>query len=125
MVLFTGAPFASDLTTTVLRLVTAVLDTGATARVWACGYATTLTQRSLGRRKPANLRDWDRGYPSTAGIVGDLLRSYGGRLTWEVCRFCSEDRGAVGHIDEVRVRSPLRMGALVAAAATVVYIGGA
>ncbi|MBF6216470.1 hypothetical protein IU487_36465, partial [Nocardia puris] len=39
-----GAPHASDLITTALRMVQALLEQGGRVQVWTCGYATTLTQ---------------------------------------------------------------------------------
>jgi sulfur relay (sulfurtransferase) complex TusBCD TusD component (DsrE family) len=125
MLLLTGAPYASDLVTTALRLLDAVLAKGGTVRVWACGYATMLTQCSLGEVKPGNMRELGRDYPSTASVVRRMLADYRGQLAWDVCRFCSEERGATGHIDEVRVRSPLKIGKLAGAATKVLYIGGA
>lgn len=125
LLFLTGPPHASDLVTTVLRLADAILRQGGTVRVWACGYATLLTQRSLGENKPANMRAWREVYPTTATIVARLLADYQGRLTWDVCRFCSDERGACGHIPQVRVRSPLRLGEVMSAVPKVLYLGGA
>jgi len=125
LIALTAAPFASDVVTTVLRLLDATLRRGARTQVWACGYATALTQRSLGLFKPADVLDLRAVFPSTAAMVGDLLREYPESLLWQVCRFCAEDRGALEHIDGVPIRSFSRFAGRVAASATTVYIGGA
>jgi hypothetical protein len=125
LITLTAAPFGSDVTTTVLRLLDAALRRGASAQVWACGYATTLTLRSLGEGKPADLLDLRAAHPSTAALIGDLLGAYPASFAWQVCRFCADDRGALDHIDGVGVRSFSRFAGQVGSAATTVYIGGA
>jgi hypothetical protein len=125
LITLTAPPFASDMTTTVLRLLDATLRRGAKVQVWACGYATTLTQRSLGESKPTNVLNLRAVFPSTAAMIGDLLKEHPESLVWQVCRFCAEDRGALDHIDGVPLRSFSRFADRVAASATTVYIGGA
>jgi sulfur relay (sulfurtransferase) complex TusBCD TusD component (DsrE family) len=125
LVTMTAAPFESDTVTTALRLVDAMLRQGAKVQVWACGYATTLTQRSLGELKPPDLLDLRAKHPSTAALVGSLLKAHPDALVWNVCRFCAEDRGALDHIDGVPTKSFSRYSRLVAAAGKTVYIGGA
>lgn len=118
-----GAPHASDLVTSALRLIEALLDHGGRVQVWTCGYATLLTQASLGDRKPRNLVAWSHEYPSTAAVVRDLLESAQGRLAWYSCRFCGEERGVTGHIPQVTVRPPLKFGEHVAAANKTIFMG--
>ncbi|WP_049579677.1 hypothetical protein [Streptomyces sp. SBT349] len=118
-----GAPHESDLTTSVLRLVQAMLERGGSVQVWACGYATTLTQASLGAHKPRDIAHWSRAYPSTAALVGELLAAFPGRLHWYVCRFCSEDRGAGEQMPGVALRGPSAFAANGAAAAKTMMVG--
>lgn len=118
-----GSPHGSDLITSVLRLVQAVLDRGGTVQVWACGYATLLTQRSLGDSKPRNLAAWSTGYPSTVALVEEMLRASRGRLHWYGCRFCSDDRGARDHIDGVGLRAPAQFADNIKAAGKTVFVG--
>ena len=118
-----GAPHVSDMTTTVLRLVDAILERGGRVQVWTCGYATMLTQRALGDTKPRNVIDWSTDYPSTAALIAGLLAAAGCRLSWCACRFCSEERGATAHIDGVRVRPPFKFGEHVAGAGRTLFVG--
>ncbi|NJC70669.1 hypothetical protein HC031_13235 [Planosporangium thailandense] len=118
-----GAPHSSDLVTSCLRMAQALLERGASVQVWACGYATMLTQCSLGATKPRNLAAWGTEYPSTATLVGDLLATYPDTAYWYGCRFCGEDRGAASHIPGVRVQPPWRFADHVASAGTVVFLG--
>jgi hypothetical protein len=118
-----GAPHADDSTTSVLRLVQGMLGQGGRVQVWACGYATMLTQRSLGAFKPRNVAAWDVDYPSTAALVDGLLDAYPDRLFWYGCAFCSEERGATDHLPRVVLRSPAWYGENVAAAAKTLLIG--
>ena len=118
-----GTPHANDTVTNTLRMVQAILATGASVQVWTCGYATMLTQVGLGEHKPRNLAAWETDYPSTATIIGDLLAGYPDRLYWYGCRFCSDDRGAVEHLPQVVLRAPARYTDNVAAAAKTVQIG--
>jgi hypothetical protein len=118
-----GAPHESDLVTSVLRLVQSLLDRGASVQVWACGYATMLTQRTLGDSKPRNFAAWSTEYPTPAALVRSLLTEFPGRLFWYGCRFCSDDRGATGHIAEVTLRPPGSYPEHVAAAAKTLFIG--
>ncbi|GGQ06472.1 hypothetical protein [Streptosporangium pseudovulgare] len=118
-----GAPHCSDLLTSALRLTEALVDRGGTVQVWTCGYATMLTQRSLGETKPRNVVDWSRDHPSTAAVVRDLLESRSGLVTWYSCRFCGEERGVSSHIPQVRVRPPFKFGEHVAAAGKTIFLG--
>ncbi|MFJ3928510.1 hypothetical protein [Streptomyces sp. NPDC090022] len=119
-----GAPHASDQVTSALRLTQSLLERGATVQVWTCGYATMLTQRTLGSDKPRNLADWNGEYPSTAAVVEDMLTTWEGRLYWYGCRFCSDDRGAVDHLPQVVLRPPAGYAANVAAAGKTLHLGG-
>ncbi|MBM7810373.1 hypothetical protein [Saccharothrix algeriensis] len=118
-----GAPHASDLATSVLRIAEAVVGQGGRVQVWTCGYATMLTQASLGAAKPRNVVDWSRDYPSTAAVVRDLIAASAGALSWYSCRFCGEERGVTAHIPEVRVRPPFKFGEHVAAARKTLFTG--
>lgn len=118
-----GAPHESDLITSVLRLAQSLLDGGATVQIWACGYATMLTQAGLGDSKPRNLAEWSTPYPSMAAVVQDMLAAFPDRLHWYACRFCSDDRGAVAHIEQVPTRAPAKFADHVAAAGKTLYLG--
>jgi hypothetical protein len=118
-----GAPHESDLTTTVFRLTQALLARGARVGVWACGYATMLSQETLGDGKPRNPAAWSVEYPSTAALVQELLAAFPATLDWYGCRFCSDDRGAAAHVQGVRLRPPGRFVDHVASAGTVLYVG--
>lgn len=104
-----GAPFESDMLATLFRVVEEALVQGHKVVVWACGYATAVTLRTLGERKPRNPFQWDADYPSTARLVCELWRRGEGRLEWLVCRQCLEERGATEQIDEVKVQAPFRV----------------
>ena len=123
LMILMGAPHADDLVTSALRLVQAMLDAGGRVAVWTCGYATLLTQSSLGAAKPRNLADWERSYPSTAELVRDMLDTHPDRLHWYGCRFCSDDRGVVEHLPQVVLRPPAGYAANVAAAGKSVLVG--
>ncbi len=108
-----GAPYESELSTTVLRLVDAAIAQGHHIVIWTCGGATSLTQRTLGVSKPRNLLELTPGktatyYPSTAALIQGLLFTGKGRLRWYVCRHCMEERGTTDQIAEVEVKSPFR-----------------
>ena len=124
LVTLMAPPHASDTFTTVLRLLEATLARGARVQVWTCGYATLLTQRSLGTTKPRNIVAWEREHRSAAALVRDLLAANDGRLAWHACRFCSEERGASAHIPEVKLRAPFRFAGHVAESRKTVLIGG-
>ncbi|MBO0819767.1 MAG: hypothetical protein J2P26_02835 [Nocardiopsaceae bacterium] len=123
MIAIMGAPHASDLVTSALRLTQALLDQGGRVNVWTCGYATTLTQASLGENKPRNVVDWSRDYPSSVTLVRGLLASNAERLAWYVCRFCSAERGAAEQIDQIRFASPFKFGEHVNAAGKALFLG--
>ena len=101
-----GAPYASDLFTTAVRVAEAAVRQRHQVTVWACGYATTLTLCATGETKPRNTWAWDVTCPSTASQVRQLLGSVDGRLEWLVCRYCAQERGAVDQIPEVRMQPP-------------------
>lgn len=125
LLVLTGAPHGSDVVTTTLRMTQAALRRGSSVRVWACGYATMLTQTSLGDTKPRNTRDPDTVYPSTAALIRQMLADFDGRLSWIGCTACSAERGAISHIPQVRLRSPARFVQTIKAADKTVFIGGA
>ncbi|MFC9897585.1 hypothetical protein ACFVMC_28165 [Nocardia sp. NPDC127579] len=119
-----GSPHQGELVTTLLRLVRAALDSGRSVQVWACGYATQLTQTALGEAKPTDLLDRYREHPTTASLISALLQAHPDQLYWYGCRTCGEHRGA-RHIDGVPVRSPHRFAAHVGAARRTIYMGTA
>lgn len=109
-----GAPFESDLTTSLLRIVDEAIHQGHEVMVWACGYATALTQDTLGAVRPEiNLvpgREEERqSYPSTAHIISNLIRNSDERLRWCICEYCMRERGTVHQIDEVDIMPPVIM----------------
>jgi sulfur relay (sulfurtransferase) complex TusBCD TusD component (DsrE family) len=118
-----GAPHESDLITSALRLTQALLEQGAVVSVWACGYATLLTQQSMGTRKPRNLAAWSVRYPSTVTLVMDLMTAFPGRLHWFGCRYCSDDRGATDHVPEVRTGTPAHFPKHVTASKQTIFMG--
>ena len=118
-----GAPHDNDMATTALRLAEAALRRGAAVDIWTCGYATMLTQRGLGEHKPRNYISWETEYPTSASLAERMLKANSGRLTWHSCRFCSEERGAVDHLEPVRLRPPFKFTEHVYAADTVVVMG--
>ncbi|MGJ3561543.1 hypothetical protein ACR6C2_37900 [Streptomyces sp. INA 01156] len=71
-----GSPHESERVTSALRLVQALLEQDRAVQVWACGYATLLTQTPLGEDKPRNLANWNGVYPSTAALVKDMLETF-------------------------------------------------
>lgn len=108
-----GAPYESELSTTVMRMVDEALQQGHRVTVWTCGGATTLTLQSLTDSKPRNLLDMatentDARYHSTATLVGKLIEISEGRLQWLVCRHCMEERGACEQISGVKVVSAFK-----------------
>ncbi len=124
LLVLTAAPYSTDVVTTTLRMGQAALELKSTVRIWACGYATMLTQTSLGDTMPRNARDPETVYPSTAALVKQLIADFDGRLSWIGCTACSAERGATSHIPQVRLRSPARFMQTINAADKTVYIGG-
>lgn len=118
-----GPPHTGELTTSVFRLLQALLERGASVQVWACGYSAMLSQDALGERKPANLLDRYVEYPTTVALIRELLVTFPDRLFWFGCRACSEHRGATGHIPEVRMRPPHTFGGHVHAATRTLFMG--
>jgi len=125
LLIMTAPPHYADTFTTVLRLADAVLRRDGSARVWACGYSTMLTQDTHGETKPTNTRAPDVDHPSSASIVRDLISGHGGRFGWIGCTACSDERGATNHIGEVLLRSPGRLMATMSTSAKTIFIGGA
>jgi sulfur relay (sulfurtransferase) complex TusBCD TusD component (DsrE family) len=125
LLILTAAPHSSDVVTSALRLSQAVLDNGGSVRVWACGYATMMTQDTFGETKLPNTRDPEGHYPSPSAIVQRMIADGRGRFAWIGCTACTEERGATHHIPQVRHRSPLRLAATVAGARRTLYLGGA
>lgn len=108
-----GAPYESEMITSLFRIANAAVTAGHQVVVWTCGGATLLTLRSLGETKPANLLDMgtemeSAWYPSTAELVRRLIAVGEGRVRWYVCRHCMEERGAQDQIPEVKIAPPFR-----------------
>lgn len=120
-----GSPHQGELVTTLLRLVRATVARGRTIQVWTCGYATMLTQTTLGQHKPVDLLDRHREHPTTATLISGLLQDHPGQLHWYGCRTCGQHRGATQHVDGVQVRPPHRFAEHVRAARRTIYVGTA
>jgi sulfur relay (sulfurtransferase) complex TusBCD TusD component (DsrE family) len=103
-----GAPYESELTTSLFRMIDAALDQQHRVWVWTCGGATTLTMQSLGERKPRNPLDLDAEYPTTGQFVNRMLTRGDGRLEWYICRQCMEERGANEQLAGVKIQPPFR-----------------
>jgi sulfur relay (sulfurtransferase) complex TusBCD TusD component (DsrE family) len=123
-----GAPYESELTTTLLRLVDEALHQGHQITVWTCGGATLLTHSALGRTKPRNVFDLGttrtiHDYPSVAALITALMSAGAGRLRWYVCSHCMEERGALAQIEAVKVQAPLQFVRYLAAAEVALVMG--
>jgi DsrE/DsrF/DsrH-like protein len=125
-----GAPFESELTTSLLRLIDEALRQGHDVRVWACGGATTLTRGALGPRKGRNVLDPAApAPPSTLALVEALaLPAQGadhaaGRLDWCVCRPCLDERAADDQSPAVRVQPAYKFVEYLQAADVVLSLG--
>jgi len=107
-----GAPYESELCTTIVRMVNQALLIGHDVIVWTCGGATTLTLKSLGEVKPKNLLDMAMGrevdYPSPAAVMRELLETSEGRLQWLVCRHCMEERGGGEQMAGIKIQPPFK-----------------
>ncbi len=103
-----GAPYESELTTTLFRLVDAALARRHKLLVWTCGGSTTLTMRQLGESKPRNPLQLNADYPSAPRLVRALLKRGDGDMQWLVCRQCMDERGAMDQIKEVGIQPPFR-----------------
>lgn len=125
LLVLTGPPHQNDVVTSALRLAQATLDKGGSVRLWACGYSTMLTQVTHGDSKLANVRRPEVDYPSSVAIARSMIAANAGQFGWIGCTACSAERGAIQHIPEVRLRSPGRFAATIAAARTTIFIGGA
>ncbi|MER8161649.1 hypothetical protein [Streptomyces sp. NPDC094472] len=123
MVILMGAPHESDQTTSVLRLVQAMLERGGRVQVWTCGHATHLTRQALGAAKQRNVASWTTSYPTTATLVQDMLAAFPDQLYWYGCQFCSEDRGVHDHVPEVVLRRPSTFAANSAATGKTLMVG--
>lgn len=108
-----GSIFEREDVTSAFRLIDAAVAGGFDITVWACGGATLLTQKQLGRARPRNFLELgtirtDIDYPTTAVFAAALLSRADGHLHWCVCRHCMEERGAYDHIDGVDITPPFR-----------------
>jgi len=117
-----GTPYQTDLVTSLLRLTEASLRQGVYVTVWTCGYATMLTQLTLVRPHDPAVRPGDP-HPTTAGLVQRLIETYPNQLSWYVCRYCMEERGAVDQIPEVEVKIPFSFNTYMTIADKAVVLG--
>ncbi|MDG4831707.1 hypothetical protein O7627_20720 [Solwaraspora sp. WMMD1047] len=101
-----GAPYESDLLTTTVRVAEEAVRQDHRVTMWTCGFATSLTMSSVGPDKPRNALAWDGDFPSPAALATHLITWADGRLSWLVCRYCAEERGAMDQIPVVRIRPP-------------------
>jgi hypothetical protein len=123
LVVAMGSPNVDDSISTMLRVIEAAAARGGRVQVWTCGYATMLTQRGLGLSKPRNALDWNTEHPSTARWVTSFLQAHPDTTRWLSCRFCSDERGAVDHIPQVRLRPAMAFGRHVGESAKTVLVG--
>jgi len=125
LLILTAPPHSGDVVTSALRLSQAVLDRGGSVRIWACGYSTMLTQDTFGDTKLPNTRNPKGHYPSPSAVIQRMIADSDGRFAWIGCTACSEERGAVHHVPQVRQRSPERLALTMAGARQTLYLGGA
>lgn len=118
-----GAGYTDDSVGTALEWARAAVEAGGRVQIWACGYATLLTQRGLGELKPRNALDWHSEHPTTAAWATDLLAAHPDRVRWLACAFCSQERGAVDHVPAVRVRPAMSFARHVTESAKTVFVG--
>lgn len=124
LLVVTSDRYGSALFGTVRRVIDAALRGGHSIQVWACGYSTMLTQRSLAQREPPDEVCCAADQPSAAEQIGRLVTEQAGRFSWLACQTCSDDRGAGEHIAGVPSPSLAQFRDYVDSAAKVVYIGG-
>lgn len=117
-----GAPYSTDATSTMLRWVDATAGRDGRVQVWTCGYATLLTQRTTGLVKEPDVLDRTREHPTVRARIEQMLAERP-TLRWLSCRFCSTERGALEHIDAVRLRPALSFGSHVRESAKTVFVG--
>jgi hypothetical protein len=130
LLVVTSDRYASDYFGTVRRLIDAALEHGYSIQVWACGYATMLTQRSPAASAPqpvtscATMPAVAATSARTADMIGGLVTEHADRFSWLACRTCSDDRGAGEHIAEVPSPSLSEFRKYVDRAEKIIYIGG-
>ena len=123
MVILPAAPFSDESVSTALRFIDATASSGGRVLVWACGFATWLTQAGQPATKPSNAMDWSMDCPSPQRSVGDLLKRNAKTLTWVACRFCSEERNFVNHLPAVRMKLAMQMASCSKQALKTVTVG--
>jgi sulfur relay (sulfurtransferase) complex TusBCD TusD component (DsrE family) len=109
-----GAPFESELVTTLLRLVSEAVSRGYHVTVYACGGATGLTLTTLRDAKPPNMLDEGTPretavYPTTARLIEELITKADRRLRWHVCLPCMDERGALDQSELVTLDFPFKL----------------
>lgn len=132
LIVVTSERYGSEHFGTIRRLIDAVLAHGLSIQVWACGYATMLTQRSPAVSEPHPDDSWTKAPAATAAaavrsadLIGGLVTEHPDRFSWLACRTCSDDRGAGEHIAEVPSPSLSEFRRYVDRAGKIIYIGGA
>ncbi len=103
-----GTPSQTETVTSLFRMTESALQQGHDVTVWTCGHATGMSQTTLVRPRdyfaPKEREDFN---PDTGEMIQAMFRRYGkDRLQWLVCRYCTEECGAVQHIPEVQVKIP-------------------
>ena len=105
-----GAPFQSELCSSVLRMAEEALKQDHTVTVWTCGYATAMTQSSLERDQDIFTYGGcePQMHPShpVSSVVAGLLKRYPNRLCWYVCDYCMRERGTTQQMDGVEIKIP-------------------
>ncbi|EPH05553.1 hypothetical protein HMPREF1531_00982 [Propionibacterium sp. oral taxon 192 str. F0372] len=122
MMVLAGAPYSDDSLGTALRTVEQLLARDASVHVWACGFATWLTQ--VGEPvKPAGALDWEFSFPSASGVVLEMINEYPKSLLWTACRTCSMERRLTNHAAPVRMRLATQMRRYFDAADKLISVG--
>lgn len=129
LLVVTSGRYGSERFGTVQRLIDAALSHGCSIQVWACGYATMLTQRAADApaadERHADAACASAGAPAGhAGLIGGLVSDNPERFSWLACRTCSDDLGTGEHIPEVPSPSLSEFRQYADQAAKVIYIGG-
>lgn len=123
VIVLAGAPFQDDSLGLALRTIADLMTRGARVHVWACGFATWLTQAHAPHKKPRGAMDWEQVYPSAAGTISELLTKHAEMLLWTACRTCSEERNLTNRVPEVKMRLATQMRRHFDRAHTVLTVG--
>lgn len=135
LLVVTSDRYGSELFSSVRRLIDAALRDGRLVQVWACGYATMLTQggdsaadQGGGATDQGGAAAGEACCPASGRPAADqiarLVTEQAGRFSWLACQTCSDDRGAGEHIAGVPSPPLTQFHDYVDAAAKTIYIGG-